>query len=841
MHKESLYLATITVFLTGISLSASVFADTTDTTDEIGIEIPISCTMSGTGTNTHYASIPNGIYSGSYTDPSTNTNYANGIGTTTIKAFCNDNQGFSIYAIGYTDNIEGKTTLSNEQLGSTYDIITGTATGPVGGNDVSNWSMKLSTITSPTPTYPILIQNSFDNYHEVPSDYTLVAKRESATDVGQNAVGSTLTTTYAAYISKTQPSGLYEGQVKYTMVHPYDTTAPVKKYMQNVSEWGGSIAPGETITVMDSRDSQEYTVARLADNKLWMTKNLRLDLSKANITAENTNNPTQAFLTAASTAASSDEWCTSTESTCTDQIKYNTSNIGNQTIDSDGHKYDEYGVYYNYYTATAGNGGSNVSNGTVAGDICPAGWHLPSGTNVSGAPSTWTGEYWGLISSIGGGIASDNSNYDDLIGPNGVARMKASPNNFVNSGYFVYYGYNEGAEGYYWTSLKASSDYPFYLSLKSNEVKDSITYPLFLGLTIRCVADPITHPLTVRYGEHVTSVSVDGVIVNNGSSVGLLENSVHTISATLEDGYLMESWSTSTGSITDTVSESTSLKMGVMPGTLSLSTESRFVYLDSNLHEINSCSSSFDSRKVYIARDIRDNEEYRFAKLADGNCWMLDNLRLDPTNPNTAANMNEQNTNAPAEAVYNYLHGGNSSGNTGWSENAVANVNIGFSSYVNPIINNANKGDIAINYGNGSGKIGVYYNYCAASIGTICSQTNALSIEYDICPYAWRIPSGAGGSQAADGDYGMLYYSYRNALPSQDDAFRSALSITLSGAMGNNNGYGVNSFSRIWSSIAVDTSNNSWYLYVDSSRVEPTGFNATREDGYSVRCILSSN
>ena len=84
--------------------------------------------------------------------------------------------------------------------------------------------MKLSTTTSPTPAYPITIVNSFNNYHIVPDTYTKVATRTSATDIGQNATGSELTTTYAAYISKTQSADTYTGKVKYTLVHPANET-----------------------------------------------------------------------------------------------------------------------------------------------------------------------------------------------------------------------------------------------------------------------------------------------------------------------------------------------------------------------------------------------------------------------------------------------------------------------------------------------------------------------------------------------------------------------------------------------------------------------------------------
>ena len=197
--------------ITGILLSSiASYADNDSVVDEVNITVPVSCTISGTGMNTHNATINNGQYNSA-------------IGETTMKAFCNDAEGFAVYAIGYTDNTDGKNVLTNSGLGSTYDIETGTSTS---GND-SQWGMKLFTITSPEPTYPIQIQNSFTSFQEVPDDYTLVAKRESGTDIGQSAEGSTIKSTYQAYISKTQPAGTYTGQVKYTLVHPnyVDSTA----------------------------------------------------------------------------------------------------------------------------------------------------------------------------------------------------------------------------------------------------------------------------------------------------------------------------------------------------------------------------------------------------------------------------------------------------------------------------------------------------------------------------------------------------------------------------------------------------------------------------------------
>ena len=183
--------------------------NTNTSTDDVAITIPVACTLNASGNTSHSTSIVNGTYEDE-------------IGTTTLNVTCNDGQGFAIYAVGYTGNEIGATNstkLVGTNASSNTTIDTGTAT-TAGNPDVSNWAMKLNTTTSPTPTYPVTIDNSYNSYSIVPASYTKVAHRDSGTDVGTNAVGSTLTTTYAAYISKTQAPDTYTGQVKYTLVHP---------------------------------------------------------------------------------------------------------------------------------------------------------------------------------------------------------------------------------------------------------------------------------------------------------------------------------------------------------------------------------------------------------------------------------------------------------------------------------------------------------------------------------------------------------------------------------------------------------------------------------------------
>jgi len=257
--KVSLGLVAATLLSVAVLSGSKVSATDDSVVDEINITVPVSCTLTGTGMNSHNAEIPNGTYTAD-------------IGTTTLKAFCNDNAGFAIYAAGYTGNEIGGTN-SNKLVGTTASsnatIDTGTATS-AGNPDTSNWAMKLTTVSSPTPTYPITLDNGFGSYSAVPNSYTKVAHRDSNTDIGTNAEGTTLTTTYAAYISKTQAADTYSGQVIYTLVHPSDAEAPLSpqpstagciNYFANASSAIGtmgcqSASDGSTITLLASNFSR---------------------------------------------------------------------------------------------------------------------------------------------------------------------------------------------------------------------------------------------------------------------------------------------------------------------------------------------------------------------------------------------------------------------------------------------------------------------------------------------------------------------------------------------------------------------------------------------------------
>ncbi|MBR5046010.1 hypothetical protein IKX73_00005, partial [Candidatus Saccharibacteria bacterium] len=116
------------------NLSTNVFADDDSVVSTATITVPSSCSLTAVVDTAHNATLLNGIYSGG------NDYYPNGIGKTTLTAFCNDASGFAIYAVGYSDDTYGNNTMIGANTNAT--ISTGTATS----GDNSQWAMKLAKV-----------------------------------------------------------------------------------------------------------------------------------------------------------------------------------------------------------------------------------------------------------------------------------------------------------------------------------------------------------------------------------------------------------------------------------------------------------------------------------------------------------------------------------------------------------------------------------------------------------------------------------------------------------------------------------------------------------------------
>ena len=223
--------------------------DNTDVVDIVNITVPTACTMGGT--------IVTGQEHSTSMQPGT---YEANIGKTTLTTYCNDPDGFSIYAIGFTgDQYSGTNHTKLVGNNANNTISTGLTTGS-STTDASSWAMKLTAVTG---TYAPTIMNgtggteNFTNYHVVPDTYTKVATFPSTTDAeGVGSTGSSLETTYAVYASLSQPADTYTGKVKYVLVHPSSFAAGNYSIVYNTN--GGT---GTNVTVNNIANYEPYTIA----------------------------------------------------------------------------------------------------------------------------------------------------------------------------------------------------------------------------------------------------------------------------------------------------------------------------------------------------------------------------------------------------------------------------------------------------------------------------------------------------------------------------------------------------------------------------------------------------
>ncbi len=739
-------------------------------------------------------------------------------------------------------------------------------------------------------------------------------------------------------------------------------------YMQ---EWGAlnycaNLNIGEVTALMDYRDNQVYAVARLADGNCWMMENLRLEASNSS-----NGNQAQGFggvftgLANAETAFPID-----TTTATANSLYYSGTQSGTATIDIGTNDYPgarlprynnintqsradsptsnnaniySYGNYYNWPAAKANTTslGTPATSDAAKTSICPAGWHLPSGSG--------SGEYGILSNSLGGykndsGVARPMDSSTTPAGSEASKTIRSFPNNFI------YSGHTSGGNGYGWywsaTTLVNQTNLAYVFVLSGSAVTPGTSgggKPS--GYSVRCVANQsntgstrITFnknhssatgsmstqtinagtsvalttngfsrsgyqfnswntkadgsgtsyaneesyyaiagnetnnvtlyaqwdqlvTVTFSLGSNVTGINFDGTTYTNGQTVQVIAGREYTITGLFNTKYGINGWSATAGTIANNSVASTTYTTGTSNATISVTAKEATVSISSLTNPSTPVSSNCKNEAVVpeLVYDPRDNEAYYVARLCDGKYWMLDNLRLDLTNSTVINALSSSNTNATTTQL-NYLKNGGGTTTNQYPISGLAgsewNSN---SSYSVPQVAARFKDDIAsVTFGVGSGKVGVYYNYCAVSAGSYCwgngtSYTGSPTtdpnpdsyrdIEGDICPAGWHLPTGTDTGQ----EFRVLYLAYNgggtlggDTVLSQGVAHGTALSALLSGTMYNGasrNSYGT--WGNFWSSTWRETG-NMLAQSVDGTDSGGSGGTVTsRSYGEPIRCVLS--
>ena len=380
-----------------------------------------------------------------------------------------------------------------------------------------------------------------------------------------------------------------------------------------------------------------------------------------------------------------------------------------------------------------------------------------------------------------------------------------------------------------------------------------------------------TSIITFSLGANVTGISFNGTYYTDGQTVDVEDGKSYVIGGNYDTKYGFNSWSVTAGTLENSNAPATNYTVSG-DATITLTSKEATTDITTLTAPSSPVSSNCKNEAVVpeLVYDPRDNEAYYVARLCDGRYWMLDNLRLDLADQTVIDSLNSSNTNA-TDTQLNYLKSGGGTTSDQYPTEGLSGTNTSddqFSSYLIPLINNSFKHDIAkIIFGLGSGKKGVYYNYCTVSAGTFCWDNGPYygdnstidpdedpyrDIEADICPRGWKLPSGL----YDESDYGALFSAYDGASLGADVAMRNALSAPLSELIITDRGYRESNAGYFWTSTWNETSLNPYYspsgssfgaLMLDSSRIYLdgdylSGFEPGLDmgSGVPVRCVMDS-
>ena len=220
--------------------------------------------------------------------------------------------------------------------------------------------------------------------------------------------------------------------------------------------------------------------------------------------------------------------------------------------------------------------------------------------------------------------------------------------------------------------------------------------------------------------------------------------------------------------------------------------------------------------------DIRDGKTYTVRKMADGNCWMVENLKFE------------------LQANKTYTGVNNTTGNTiTFNTGAVCgNGNTNAACIMN--------GNTAENTDTSSEWYGEwYYSWYAATAGSGTESMANQDAPYSICPAHWRLPTNYTNTSypngGADKSWGYLLNDYGISPNNHNsDTEYQILEVQpLSLLRIDYFGYGVfqnDDRGHWWSTTARDNATIAYNLGFYTTYIHSQNFNG-KSSGYNVRCV----
>jgi uncharacterized protein (TIGR02145 family) len=674
-------------------------------------------------------------------------------------------------------------------------------------------------------------------------------------------------------------------------------TSPISTLQEMTPEYCADMpvypVAGSTISLTDSRDGQEYRVRKLADNNCWFIDNLKLELvdgmtltpSDTDVGSNTTvslaaggltaNFTTSGYLTADNTDSSGNNYDNynawrqvdpSSAIGCKD-------NLGFDYFDHDELAYNTNsktgcGYLYNFYTAAAGTASNTVTSGTASGSICPAGWRLPTLDNSSGG--------FGQLDAAYGGADLTGGEFHYLPQSAQVSSLWSYDGIWQGTTVTSLDYTSRGIFGLYWpSSIRSASTVYSMIVAYDVQFPDAATMQglRYAAQTVRCVAlggsASVSPPVpTVTFGG-VTATNVS--IVDNDDSTqtitatapahaaGAVNVTVNNnvVGHTLTNGFLYydeveitkiepDHGFTDGGTTVAITGKNFEVPTLSSPETMQQMTQS---YCESMLvYDSNNPTAGGE----IILPDSRNGQSYTIRKLADNNCWMVNNLRISLADVGNNPSASDPNINTAA------LVGANAPDNSNPTTYTAPKYYDPTCGAINaPAAPGCGNTDITSDH-----FYGFLYNWCAALGATTGACTgggiypsdlsgNAMnSGNYDaadtasICPAGWHLPSGGAtgefaylnGMMAENGTYSVLTDSAHAVNWGFAKPFRGVLSghyMDGSFALQNSRANLLSASAFLGDPYSVSIA----HFY--SSLVHPGTGAGNRDGGFAVRCLAA--
>ena len=360
----------------------------------------------------------------------------------------------------------------------------------------------------------------------------------------------------------------------------------------------------------------------------------------------------------------------------------------------------------------------------------------------------------------------------------GITNQRSTFSPVLSGNYYNGSLRNTGSYGFWWSATAFNSSNQDSLYYRNGSLYASYSTKNF-GVSVRCVrSNPGT--LTINFdGNGSTGGSTASQQIAAGNTASLNTNGF------TRNGYAFTGWNTATDGSGTSYADGADYTVTPATGDATVTLYAQWEAFGKDTMQgftLSDCQQQASGGQVTL-RDVRDNNTYT-VRYINGACWMTQNLRLSGGRTLTSADSNvTQDWTFPTDSL--------TSGNSYTKARSRISSNTSY---------------------------GGYYNYCAASAGTVCRLSAVQNATQDICPKGWELPT----------------YDEMNGITSYVSAFSPVYSgyydslASLSGT----GSYGY------WWSATGDSDIYQYSLYYGGGSLDTNSGN--KSFGYSVRCVRSS-